>query len=275
MTTNDGAASHDDGPGPEQRAGAPAHGLKVELVVDADDLADAFDCTCEAFGRQTKDGIWRHLTPGWDTPEGRERAVSLLVKRWRSTTTDDQGRRNAIFLKATLPIDSEGQQPASTRALAGFAIWLQASAVPGYGDAPAADLRQAMDLEAMYPGDEAAQRYACQIDASLHRQRIQVVKDKAEGGAAPPAVMVLDICCVHPKFQGRGVGKALAKWGVDEARARGIEAVTEASVMGRRVYEKLGFRQEGPEIVYDVDAEFADRELPSNIFMRTGVLGET
>ncbi|GJN66242.1 hypothetical protein PCL_11743 [Purpureocillium lilacinum] len=273
MTGNDGASSHDAKPATTQQASPTADGLKIELITDIRDLARAFDCTCEAFGRQTKDGIWTHLNPGWETPEGRQKAVDLLEKRWRSTTTDARGRANTVFLKATLPDESQQHQSESTRVLAGFAIWLQASAVPGYGDAPAEDLRQVMDLEAMYPGDEPSQRYACQIDASLHRQRIQVIKHKAETNASPPAIMVLDICCVNPKFQGRGVGKALAKWGVDEARARGgIEAVTEASVMGRRVYEKLGFRQEGPEIVYDVDAEFADRGLPSNIFMRTGLL---
>ncbi|UNI16971.1 hypothetical protein JDV02_003353 [Purpureocillium takamizusanense] len=274
MAGNDGTASHDaQPPTAPQQVGTATDGLMIEVIADADDLALAFDCTCEAFGRQTKDVIWTTLNPGWDTPEGRQRAIDLLVRRWRSTTTDARGRPNAVFLKATLPAVPQADYSRPSRVLAGFAIWLQASAVKGYGDAPAKDLGQVMDLEAMFPGDEPLQRFARQIDASLHRQRIQVIKHKREINASPPAIMVLDICCVDPKFQGRGVGKALAKWGVDEARARGgIEAVTEASVMGRRVYEKLGFRQEGPEIVYDVDDEVAGRGLPSNIFMRTGLL---
>ena len=40
--------------------------------------------------------------------------------------------------------------------------------------------------------------------------------------------------------------------------------------MGRHVYEKLGFHQEGGEVEYDVAEEFKNRPLPSNIFMRTG-----
>lgn len=237
-----------------------ASDLRIELV-EAEDIVQGFDCICEAFGRQTNDGIWTTMNPGWDTAAGRARAADLLVERWRSTSRDDQGRANTVFLKATLP-------GGEARTIAGIAIWVQASAVPGHGDLPAEDLRKAMDLEALYPGNEAEQRYACQLDYSLHRRRIELVKEKAT--ASPPAVMVLDLCAVHPAFQGRGIAKQLVQWGLDEAQARGgIEAITEASVMGRRVYEKLGFRQEGPEISYAVDAEFADRERPSNIFMRT------
>ncbi len=60
------------------------------------------------------------------------------------------------------------------------------------------------------------------------------------------------------------------EWGLEEARRRGnLEAVTEASVMGRRAYERLGFRPQA-EIVYEVDEEFRDRDRPSNLFMRTG-----
>ena len=40
--------------------------------------------------------------------------------------------------------------------------------------------------------------------------------------------------------------------------------------MGRRVYAKLGFQQEGGEIPYVVDEEFRQRDMPSNVFMRTG-----
>ena len=39
--------------------------------------------------------------------------------------------------------------------------------------------------------------------------------------------------------------------------------------MGRRVYGKMGFEQEGGEIQYAVDEQFASRIKPSNVFMRT------
>jgi hypothetical protein len=40
--------------------------------------------------------------------------------------------------------------------------------------------------------------------------------------------------------------------------------------MGRRVYEKLGFRQVR-EVEYVFDDEFAGRGQPSNVFMSTGI----
>ena len=239
--------------------------LRIELI-EANDFGQGFDCICESFGRQTNDGIWTAMNPGWDTVAGKARSVGLLAERWRSTTRDKEGRPNTVILKATLP---DPRQPGGeARTVAGIAIWVQASAVPGYGDKPAEDLGKVMDLEAIYPGNEAEQRYACQLDHSLHRRRIELVKEKVT--ASPPAVMVLDMCAVHPAFQRRGLAKQLVQWGLDEAQARGgIEAITEASAMGRHVYEKLGFRQEGLEISYAVDIEFADRQRPSNIFMRT------
>lgn len=237
--------------------------LRIELITSAEDIVASFDCTCKTFGSQTHDGIWIAMNPGWDTPEGKAKGAQRMVQRWSAVARDNNGELNTMFLKATLP-DAQRQ---GERVLVGVAIWVQASAVEGHGDVPAEDLRTVMDLEAVYPGNEAEQRYACQLDRSLHRRRIEVVKEKAT--ASPPAVMVLDLCVVDPAFQGKGIAKKLVQWGLDEAQRRGgLEAILEASSMGRHVYAKLGFQQEG-EIEYDVDAEFADRERPSNVFMRT------
>ncbi|KPM39694.1 hypothetical protein AK830_g6871 [Neonectria ditissima] len=236
--------------------------LRIELITNAEDIAASFDCTCKTFGSQTHDGIWIAMNPGWDTPEGRAKGIQRMAQRWAAVARDDDGELNTMFLKATLP----DPQRSGERALVGVAIWVQASTIQGRGDIPAEDLRTAMDLEAVYPGNEAEQRYACQLDRSLHRRRIEVIREKAT--ASPPAVMVLDLCVVDPAFQGRGIAKKLVQWGLDEARRRGgLEAVLEASSMGRHVYAKLGFRQE-MEIEYHVDAEFADRDRPSNVFMR-------
>ncbi|KAJ5670176.1 uncharacterized protein N7477_005539 [Penicillium maclennaniae] len=125
-----------------------------------------------------------------------------------------------------------------------------------------------MDLEALYPGNEPEQRYLCQVMASLHRRRIEIIKEKAT--AVPPAVMVLDMCAVDPSYQRKGIARALVQWGLDEARRRdNLEAITEASSMGRHVYEKMGFQAEGPDIEYFVDDDFECRKGPPNVFMRT------
>lgn len=255
MTAEDTISSQ----GPPKQHGPD---LQIELVTDAQDIVDGFDCICSTFGRQTHDGIWIAMNPGWDTPSGATQGAARMVDRWRAATRDRNGDANTMFLKATLPREEGG------RAIVGMAIWLQASAVDGHGDRPAEDLREVMDLESLYPGNPDEQRYLCQLDHSLHRRRIEVVKEKATH--SPSSAMVLDLCVVDPAFQGRGIAKELVRWGLKEAERRGgLEAITEASSMGRHVYGKLGFQQDGPEIEYVVDAKFADRDTPSNIFMRT------
>lgn len=236
----------------------------VELVEQPQDIEQGFECICATFGHQTHDGAWIANNPGWDTVDGKARGAARMVDRWRNATKNKNGELNTIFLKATVPNTQNNEQ----RIVVGLAIWLQASIVPGYGDAPPEDLGTAVDLEAIYPGNEKEQRYLRQLDYSLHRQRIELVKEKAT--ELPPAVMALDLCVVDPNHQRKGIAKRLVEWGLEEAKRRGgLEAITEASTMGRTVYAKLGFHQEGPEIVYNTDAEFEDRDKPSNIFMRT------
>lgn len=239
-------------------------GLRVEVIEQPDDVYRAFDPVSKAFGHQAQDGLWIAMNPGWDTTEGKQAGANRMVSRWRATTKDDRGNPNMIFLKATLPSPDQAD-----RVIAGFAIWVQASAVPGRGDPPVENLKESMNVEALFPENEPEQRYVCQAIGSLHRRRNQVIKEKAI--EPMPAVMILDLCAVDPAYQRKGIAAALVQWGLDEAKRRGIpECITEASAMGRHVYAKLGFKPECSEIEYTVDAEFADRGRPSNLFMRTG-----
>ncbi|KAM0271170.1 hypothetical protein ACHAQH_009154 [Verticillium albo-atrum] len=239
--------------------------LRIDLITSADDFPEAHQVATNAFARQAGDEFWIHMNPGWDTPAGQAAGATRMAARFKATTRDANGNPNTMFLKATLPDpDNEGQ-----RRIVGVAIWVQLSMVEGRGDKPVEDLSQAVDLKALHPGDEHAQRYSVEMDRGLHRQRIGVVKAKA--GEAQPAVMVLDLCAVEVGFQRRGIAQKLVQWGLDEAKRRGgLEALTEASAMGRGAYVKLGFRQEGPEMDYGVSEEFKDWKKPSNIFMRTG-----
>ncbi|KAJ7075009.1 acetyltransferase [Mycena belliarum] len=231
--------------------------LRIELIDSASDFEQGFDALRNAFGTQMHDGIWDALYPSWDTPAGRAQGVARLIKRWETC--------NPAFtthLKATLP---DPDKPGSRR-IVGMAIWCQFSAVEGQGEPPQEGVPA--DFAAYFPGDEAGARYISQLLNSMKKRRFEAIRKKA--GAQPSAVIVLDICAVDPAFQRRGAASALVQWGLDEAKRRGgLEAMTEGSLMGRLAYVKLGFRSMG-EIEYEVDEEFAARNRPSNLFMRTG-----
>jgi len=233
----------------------------VEVINNAEDFAEVFRSISEAYGRQTNDTIWVAFNPNWDTLEGQAAGTERMVQRWRSTTTDNKGNPNTIFLKVTLP---DPDQP-GRRVVAGAATWLQASAVEGFGEVPL-DVGDGMNLEALHPGNEAEQRFASQMLNALRKRRLEFVKEKAT--ANPPSVMILGSCTTHPAFQRRGVASKLVQWGLDEARRRGVpHAVTEASSMGRHVYKRLGFEPQGSDIVYEIDDEFSNRRLLPNVFM--------
>ncbi|KAL4780615.1 acyl-CoA N-acyltransferase [Aspergillus varians] len=46
---------------------------------------------------------------------------------------------------------------------------------------------------------------------------------------------------VHPDFQGKGIGKELMKWGLEEAERLGLPLYLESTSAGRPLYEKIGF----------------------------------
>lgn len=200
--------------------------LQIEVIDRPEDVIEAFDCTCKAFGEQVHDAIWIAMNPEWekDGPEGRPRAAARLVEQWRGITYDSQGNPNSIYLKATLPDPADSAR----RVIAGFAIWAQLSIVEGHGDPPSDDLRSSLDLDALYPGNEAEQRYLSQVHRSFAKRRCEFVREKAT--SQPPSVMHLQLCASDPAYQRRGIASKLVQWGLDEAQRRGgLEAITEAS----------------------------------------------
>ncbi|OTA93715.1 hypothetical protein M434DRAFT_21308 [Hypoxylon sp. CO27-5] len=238
--------------------------LLVEVIDRPEDIEAGFDCAANAFGRQTRDAIWMAMNPEWDKtgPEGRPRAVARMVEQWRNISHDSDGNANTIFLKATLP--SQGR-----RIVVGMAIWTQLSMVESRGNRPSDELRSTLDLEKLYPNNEAEQRYLCQVYRSFVKRRIEVVREKET--SQQPSLLHLELCVVDPAYQRKGIASKLVQWGLDEAERRGgLEATTEASSMGRHVYGRLGFHGEELDIEYHIDSEFIPRERPSNVFMRTG-----
>ncbi|KAJ7279396.1 acetyltransferase [Mycena rebaudengoi] len=234
----------------------------IELIDSADDIPQFFDCATEAFARQAGDTIWMQVHPGWDTPAGREQNIARLTERLLTT----KAAGNTMFLKATLPDPSDG----SKRVIAGAAIWVQASMLKEHGEVPTYP-HTPKDFEAQYPDSEVERRYTAQTLNSLLKRRGEIIKEKADSDSK--AVFTFDLCAVHPAFQRRGIASKLVQWGLDEAKKRGgYEVLIEASPMGRPVYAKLGIHQEGGVIEYEVDEEFVERQKPSNVFMRNGVI---
>jgi GNAT superfamily N-acetyltransferase len=241
-----------------------ASDVQVEIIDDEQDFTQAFAIISKCFGRQTNDGFWKAMNPGWDTPDGAAAGTNRMVKRWQSGTKNNSGEPNTVHLKATVP---DPKDPGH-RVIAGIAIWAQHSMIDGMGDKPSTDIDTAANLDDLYPGNEAEQRFLRQTFASFVSQRVKTLEEKAT--TSSPATFSLDLCVVDPDFQRRGIANKLVEWGLEEARRRGgLESTTEGSAMGRFVYQKLGFKPV-EEVVYDVDAEFRDRKLPPNLFMRTG-----
>lgn len=246
-------------------ASATSPDPEIAVVTDPADIISGFDPVCRAFCDQTRDAIFMGVNRGWDTPEGRRKAAEGMAARLTGVTHNLDNKPNTVFLKATVPDPENGGSPV----IAGLAIWAQASVVPGHGDMPPANDGEAIGIAAIYPDDPAQQKLWGDVFGALHAQRWQAVRDAAT--SSPPALFVLDMCAVDPRFQGRGIGRRFVEWGLAEARARGdLEAVTEASVMGRRLYLKMGFEQQGTEIAYNVDTALVPGGLlPSNVFLRT------
>ncbi|TGJ85384.1 hypothetical protein E0Z10_g3363 [Xylaria hypoxylon] len=233
----------------------------IEVIENAEDFPEAFRCSSEAFGRQAHDAIWIAFNPGWDTPEGQAAGVERTLQRWRSAGTDNRGNPSAVYLKATL---ADPDQP-GRRIIVGFAVWAQVSTIEEHGAVVSGEMSDDM-AAAIHPESKSEQRFLQQMFRSLLKSRVEYVKSKATEN--PPAIMCLDLCATHPAFQRRGIASKLVQWGVDEAHRRGIpNATMEASSMGRHVYQRLGFRPRGSDIVYEVDDEFSNRDKPPNIFM--------
>jgi predicted N-acetyltransferase YhbS len=61
----------------------------------------------------------------------------------------------------------------------------------------------------------------------------------------------LKTLAVSPKFQRKGVGTALVKWGMERARLNGERLYVDASYVGKPLYLKLGFNEVGGFLVGD------------------------
>jgi hypothetical protein len=184
--------------------------------------------------RLRQNEVWMTLHPGWDTLEGREYAISSLIKRWSGITKDRNCDPNTIFLKATVPRLESGKED-----IVRVAIWAQASMVDGCGNTLTNYLDKVMDVNALYLGNLAEQNYPRQLLRSFHVRRVETANEVVSSSS--PAIMILGLCAVDLAFQRLGVATKLVEWGLDEAKRRDrLESTLEALSMGRHVIRSLG-----------------------------------
>ncbi|EXJ54247.1 hypothetical protein A1O7_09584 [Cladophialophora yegresii CBS 114405] len=171
------------------------------------------------------------LFPGPFPPEATVQRAEGMVKQLREDPTIQ-------WIKA---VDTE------TGELAAFAKWdiieKPKEPVPGRSFGPGCNV-------------EACEEYF----GGIHRKRRELMGDKA--------YCLLDLLQTDPKYQGRGAGGMLIKWGLDIADALGLPAYLESSPVAHRLYQKFGF-QDIDELVLSPKWNYGSAN-PSIYFMLRG-----
>ena len=91
--------------------------------------------------------------------------------------------------------------------------------------------------------------------------------------AAGQGHVFLKILLTHPSHQRRGAGTALTRWGIEQARRRGLYTTVFASPMGLALYRRLGFWEVGRfQVRLEGEDEFL--EIPALVLGPAGSRGE-
>jgi GNAT superfamily N-acetyltransferase len=75
-----------------------------------------------------------------------------------------------------------------------------------------------------------------------YRSRVKQCEDKYLGKGEADEAWRLWTLAVDPSYQRRGIGGLLVDWGLNQARAKGAKAYTDASPFGKGLYLKKGFK---------------------------------
>ncbi|EER26466.1 GNAT family acetyltransferase, putative [Coccidioides posadasii C735 delta SOWgp] len=106
----------------------------------------------------------------------------------------------------------------------------------GYGDAPRAEIScqaAARAAKALEYAPESTNKEIYDMFASLlkAKQKVHTREDD----------MILNMLCVLPEYQGRGIGKQFLKWGMEKADAKGARIYLESTPAGYPMYQKYGW----------------------------------
>ncbi|EMD00454.1 hypothetical protein BAUCODRAFT_28808 [Baudoinia panamericana UAMH 10762] len=183
--------------------------VKILEAEDAD-MKRVFECAALAFDRNE---------PFFDI---------IYPKHWLDTGRTQGGERmcqiknsdpHTTFLKA---VDEE------SGVIMGMAKWN----VYAHNTLP--DLSAVQYRENLWDSDDGMAYASTLVNVFLKERNAAI---RQSGGN----LVSLDILAIDPKYQRRGVGDALVKWGTGKADELGVQAVVESSVFGKGLYEKNGF----------------------------------
>ncbi|KAH8885816.1 hypothetical protein GQ53DRAFT_845228 [Thozetella sp. PMI_491] len=222
----------------------PRSQVGVALLHD-EDIPACFQVLSESFGHDAP--FIDIYFPRHDTPHGQAQGSERLAT-WK------QNSNESTFLKVVARVAVENREK-----IIGLAVWTHMT-VP-----PPAELEKVENIEQVWP-DRNDREYMSRLWKDYIVPRTKAIADSNGKG-----VYVLELLAVHPEYQRLGAGTALVKWGTQAADRLGLEAIVEATPVGRRLYEQCGLSVEIEEMYFEVGHEFDDgRQKPKLSFMRRG-----
>ncbi|KAK3695704.1 acyl-CoA N-acyltransferase [Podospora appendiculata] len=202
---------------------------KLRPAVDADGLAIG------RIGREAflESGFGRILfTPRSDDEEPADPEEEIQWRRRRAIRRMNEGI-------PTLVVVDEAPGDNGEETVLGFAQWERpATSLPPVA---AGAVPQASIATEGQKADDPPK--SLNLDKMQHMFKVFDEEiEKVLGPDGHKNMWYLMLLAVDPKYQGRGVGKTLLRWGMDQAAAEGKKTFLLATVEGRPLYEKQGFR---------------------------------
>lgn len=143
----------------------------------------------------------------------------------------------------SVPSSSAGEKGEEEEGiLAGFAIWRHIQ--------PSSALDSSESDQKVQESPTLTNRFFAQ----MNRTREQAMKAKT--------YWFLKLLVIDPKFQRKGLGTLLVKWGTNQADQEGADAWLESSPMGKGAYLKAGFRVLGMDRIPEPMAKRGYLEWP-------------
>lgn len=137
-----------------------------------------------------------------------------------------------------------GQSPTEVypAPIAGFSIWGKRNYDDTTNSAPAAPPG---------PRPPAPMHPSLPVHRPLTVRDLEFIANQSmtdwQGYFCPPSVRCRFVvsCSVRPEYQGRGIGGALLRWGIDKCDDEGVYCWVQSSMGALRAYEAVGFTEVG------------------------------